>query len=57
VFATDLEPVEPDLDDNEFLSVRSVPVEEALDVARSQPTNDATLEGILLAREEGLLEA
>jgi len=55
VFATDLEPVDPDLDDNEFLSVRSVPTSEALDTARSQPTNDATLEGILLAREEGLL--
>ena len=55
VFATDLEPVERDLDDNEFLSVRSVPVTGALDVARSEPTNDATLEGILLAREEGLL--
>ena len=55
VFATDLEPVEPDLDDNEFLSVRSVPIDEVLNVARSQPTNDATLEGILLAREDGVL--
>ncbi|WP_144905285.1 NUDIX hydrolase [Halobellus captivus] len=55
VFATDLTPVERDLDENEFLSVRSVPVEEAIDVARGQPTNDATLEGVLLAREEGLL--
>ena len=55
VFATDLAPVERDLDENEFLSVRSVPVEEAIDVARSPPTNDATLEGVLLAREEGLL--
>jgi len=55
VFATDLAPVERDLDDNEFLSVRSVPVAEALDVARSGATNDATLEGLLLAREEGLV--
>ncbi|WP_049985131.1 NUDIX hydrolase [Halobellus rufus] len=55
VFATDLTPVERDLDDNEFLSVRSVPVEEAVEVARTQPTNDATIEGVLLAREEGLL--
>ena len=55
VFATDLEPVERDLDENEFLSVHSVPVAEALDVARSSSMNDATLEGVLLAREEGLL--
>ena len=55
VFATDLTPVERDLDDNEFLSVRSVPVEEAVDVAREGSTNDATLEALLLAREEGLL--
>ncbi|MFB6091587.1 MAG: NUDIX hydrolase [Haloquadratum sp.] len=55
VFATDLTPAERDLDENEFLSVRSVPVADAVDVARSSPTNDATVEGILLAREEGLL--
>ncbi|MEF8851194.1 MAG: NUDIX hydrolase [Haloarculaceae archaeon] len=55
VFAEGLEPVERDLDDNEFLSVRTVPVEDALDVARREPRNDATIEGILLAREEGLL--
>ncbi|WP_435183243.1 NUDIX hydrolase [Halobellus sp. EA9] len=55
VFATDLSPVEQDLDDNEFLSVRSLPVEEALDAVRSGTPNDATLEGLLLAREEGLI--
>jgi ADP-ribose pyrophosphatase len=55
VFAEGLEPVERDLDSNEFLSVRTVPVEDALDVARREPKNDATIEGILLAREEGLL--
>jgi ADP-ribose pyrophosphatase len=55
VFAEGLEPVERDLDENEFLSVRSVPVEDALDVARRAPANDATIEAILLAREEGLL--
>jgi ADP-ribose pyrophosphatase len=55
VFAEALEPVDPDLDDNEFLTVTTVPVADALDVARRQPANDATLEGILLAREEGLL--
>jgi len=55
VFAEGLEPVERDLDSNEFLAVRTVPVEDALDVARRDPANDATIEGILLAREEGLL--
>ena len=55
VFAEGLEPVERELDDNEFLSVRTVPIEDALDVARREPANDATIEGILLAREEGLL--
>jgi len=50
-----LDPVEPDLDDNEFLEVRSVPIEDALAVAREQPTNDATLNAILLAKEDGLL--
>jgi len=55
VFAEGLEPVEQDLDDNEFLSVRTVPVDDALDVARRHPANDATIEGVLLAREDGLL--
>ena len=55
VFAEGLEPVGVDRDDNEFLSVRPVPVEDALDLARAEPANDATLEGLLLAREAGLL--
>ncbi len=55
VFAEGLTPVERDLDTNEFLTVRRVPVDEALDRAREGPTNDATLEGLLLAREDGLL--
>ncbi|MFC7186460.1 NUDIX hydrolase [Halorubrum yunnanense] len=55
VFAEGLEPVDVDHDSNEFLSPRTVPVEEALEVAREPPTNDATLEGLLLAEEEGLL--
>jgi ADP-ribose pyrophosphatase len=55
VFADGLVPADRDLDGNEFLSVRAVPVEDALDVARRAPTNDATVEGVLLAREEGLL--
>ncbi|CCQ33430.1 ADP-ribose pyrophosphatase protein [Halorhabdus tiamatea SARL4B] len=55
VFAEGLEPVETDLDDNEFLEVTTVPIENALDRARADPANDATIEGILLAREDGLL--
>ena len=46
---------EPSLGDNEFLTVRRVPADDALDVAREAPANDATLEGLLLAREDGYL--
>ncbi|RXK47322.1 NUDIX hydrolase [Halorientalis pallida] len=55
VFAEGLEPADADLDDNEFLTVTTVPVDEALDVARQEPANDATIEGILLAQAESLL--
>ncbi|WP_424000761.1 NUDIX hydrolase [Haloarcula salina] len=55
VFAEGLEPVDQDLDDNEFLSVTTVPIDEALQVARREPANDATIEGILLAQADGLL--
>lgn len=55
VFAEGLAPVEPARDTNEFLSVHAVPIDEALAVARSEPANDATIEGILLAQAEGLL--
>jgi ADP-ribose pyrophosphatase len=55
VFAEGLSTVESDLDDNEFLTVRTVPVDQALALAREAPTNDATLEGILLAQADGLL--
>jgi len=55
VFAEGLSPVERDLDGNEFLSVRSVPIEDALATARESPTNDATISGLLLAKEDGLL--
>jgi ADP-ribose pyrophosphatase len=55
VFAEGLEPVGQNLDDNEFLAVGTLPVEEALAAAREPPANDATMEGVLLAREAGLL--
>jgi ADP-ribose pyrophosphatase len=43
------------LDGSEFLDVVTVPVEGALDVARRDPANDATIEGLLLARADGHL--
>ena len=56
VLARDLEEVGvTDRDDSEFLVPRTVPVADALSVARAQPTNDATIEGVLLAREAGEL--
>ncbi|WP_336035331.1 NUDIX hydrolase [Halobacterium yunchengense] len=55
VFAEGLTEVGRDLDDNEFLSVERVPVEDALAVARAPPANDATIEGLLLARADGYL--
>jgi ADP-ribose pyrophosphatase len=55
VFAEGLDPVETNHDSNEFLEVRTVPVKDALAVARRQPANDATMEGVLLAQAEGLL--
>lgn len=42
-------------DDDEFLAVKTVPLETALEAARSGVANDATLEGLLLAEHEGLL--
>jgi ADP-ribose pyrophosphatase len=56
VVARDLTEVgTPDRDESEFLVPRSVPVGDALSVARAQPTNDATVEGVLLTREAGYL--
>jgi ADP-ribose pyrophosphatase len=55
VFAEGLEPVDRKLDGNEFIDVASVPVDEALERARAEPANDATIEGILLAQADGLL--
>ena len=55
VFAEGLAPVERDLDGNEFLTVTAVPVAEVLDRAFVGPANDATIEGILLAKQKGLI--
>ena len=56
VWAEGLTPAERKLDGNEFINVRAVPLDEALDLARSEPANDATIEGLLLARADGLVE-
>lgn len=56
VYAEGLEPGERELDSNEFLTPRSVPAGEALSTVRNGSPNDATLEGLLLAEVEGLLE-
>ncbi|UWG46883.1 NUDIX family hydrolase [Halanaeroarchaeum sp. HSR-CO] len=55
VVATDLRPGERDLDRNEFLSVTRVPRADAVEVARTEPANDATLEGLLVAATDGYL--
>ncbi|WP_049984073.1 NUDIX hydrolase [Halorubrum sp. BV1] len=55
VVAEGLEPVDVEADSNEFLEPRAVPIDEALSLARSPPTNDATLEGLLLAERDGYL--
>ena len=55
VVARDLEPGEVDHDGNEFLSVTTLPVEDATAAARESPVSDATLEGLLLAAEDGYL--
>ena len=55
VYAEGLEPGERELDSNEFLEVRTVPIEDALERAREEPANDATINGLLLAKEDGLL--
>ncbi|WP_255170709.1 NUDIX hydrolase [Natrononativus amylolyticus] len=55
VYADGLEPGERALDTNEFIEVRTVPVEDALEVAREGSANDATINGLLLATEDGLL--
>jgi ADP-ribose pyrophosphatase len=46
---------ERNLDDNEFLDVSTVPVADALERAREEPANDATIEALLLAEADGYL--
>ena len=55
VWAEEFSRGERELDGSEFLDVKTIPVNEAMDVARSESANDATIEGLLLAQDEGLL--
>ncbi|MWG36651.1 NUDIX domain-containing protein [Halomarina oriensis] len=55
VFATDLTETDRALDTNEFITVRRVPLDGLLARVREDPANDATIEGVLLARADGLL--
>lgn len=56
VFATDLTQTGTRaLDTNEFIEVTRVPIDDAIDRARDPPSNDATLEALLLAAHEDLL--
>jgi len=44
-----------ELDNNEFITVTRVPRDEALSAVRAPPAHDASLEGLLLAKEDGYL--
>ena len=55
VRATEFTRGERKLDGSEFIDVVTVPVEEALETAREEPANDATIEGLLLGDEAGVL--
>jgi ADP-ribose pyrophosphatase len=55
VVANDLTAGQARLDGNEFLTVRHVSVETALEAVRRPPANDASLEGLLLATADGHL--
>ena len=55
VWAEGFSPGARKLDGSEFLDVATVPVEEALELARAAPANDATIEGLLLAKADGYL--
>jgi ADP-ribose pyrophosphatase len=55
VYAEGLTEVGRELDDNEFLAVERVPAADAIHAARELPANDATIEGLLLAKADGYL--
>ncbi len=55
VFASDLTSGEPALDGNEFLEPKRLDTSAALEQVRVEPTNDATVMGLLLAEADGYL--
>jgi ADP-ribose pyrophosphatase len=55
VVAEGLEAGEPAPDENEFLTVRTIPVPEAIERARESPANDSTIQGLSLAERDGWL--
>ncbi|AGB17284.1 ADP-ribose pyrophosphatase [Halovivax ruber XH-70] len=55
VYADGLVPGERELDSNEFLTVTTIPIDEALARAREPPANDASISALLLASEDGFL--
>ncbi|AUX09715.1 ADP-ribose pyrophosphatase [Halalkaliarchaeum desulfuricum] len=56
VYAEGLEPGNRELDSNEFLTLRTVPIDDAVQTVREGSTNDATLEGLLVAEYDGVLD-
>lgn len=55
VFAEGLQPAARDLDESEFLEVRTVPRGEAIDTARAPPANESTIDALLIAQADGVL--
>ena len=55
VFASELTEGEPLQDSNEFLTIRHIQVDDAVQLVRAPPTNDSSLMGILLAKADGHL--
>ncbi len=55
VWLSELTPGESAMDEGEFIELRTVPIEDAIDVARTPPANGMTLMALLIAQEDGLL--
>ncbi|MFB6283478.1 MAG: NUDIX hydrolase [Halobacteria archaeon] len=55
VAASDLKEGERDLQGNEFIQTRTVPITDAVEIAREAPTNDASIEGVFLAIDDGFI--
>lgn len=55
VYLSDVTPGETNMDDSEFIETKTVPVGDAIDVARNPPANGMTLMAVLIAQEDSLL--